>query len=108
MTVGPATTLEEISARLRPFFDACGVLKAIVFGSYARHSQTRRSDLDLALVIDTDRRFLDRYDRVAGIEEYLGGVRAEILIYAPGELEAIAHRPFIRSMLADGVVIYER
>jgi uncharacterized protein len=102
------TTLDEIARRLRPFLEARPVRKAIVFGSWARGTQTRRSDLDLALVVDTQRRFLERYEEVRGIEDLFSGIATELLIYAPGELEAIAHRPFIRTMLAEGVVVYER
>jgi len=100
--------LEEISARLRPFLREKNVLKAIVFGSWARGTNTRRSDLDLAIVLETDRAFLERYQDLRGIEEVLGGLHPEMLIYAPGELEAISHRPFIRSMLTEGITIYER
>jgi predicted nucleotidyltransferase len=105
---GNRPTIESIARRLRPFLVEHDVIKAIVFGSYARGTDTRRSDLDLALVMETDRRFLDRYDQIQGIERLLPNVHAEILIYAPGELEAISHRPFIRSMLSEGVVVYER
>lgn len=100
--------IDEIAAQLRPFLERAGVLKAIVFGSWARGTNTRRSDLDLALVIETDRRFLDRYAHVRGIESVLPGIHLELLIYAPGELESIAHRPFIRDMLSQGKVIHER
>jgi uncharacterized protein len=93
---------------LRPFLEARAVRRAIVFGSYARGTQTKHSDLDLALIMDTDKRFLERSDGVSGIEDLVPGVPMELLIYARGELEAIAHRPFIRSLLTEGVVIYER
>lgn len=101
-------TLSDLRRRLTPFLRGRGVRKAIVFGSFARGTQTRRSDLDLALVIDTEARFLDRYEAVRGIERYLGGLHAELLIYAPGELESLVHRPFIERILTEGQVIYER
>jgi predicted nucleotidyltransferase len=100
--------LEAIRTRLRPFLESHGVLKAIVFGSYAWGVPSRRSDLDLALVIDTDRRFFERYDQVAGIHAVIPGLPLEMLIYKPGEMEAISHRRFIRRILDEGVVIYER
>jgi predicted nucleotidyltransferase len=86
---GQAPSVEDIARRLRPFLQGRNVLKAIVFGSYARGTNTRRSDLDLALIVETNSRFLE-------------------LIYAPGELEAISHRPFIRTLMEEGIVIYER
>lgn len=52
----------EIGERLRPILRRRGIRRAIVFGSVARGEATRRSDLDLILVWETERRFLDRYD----------------------------------------------
>jgi hypothetical protein len=89
--------IDEIARRLKPFLEGKGVLKAIVFGSWAP-----------ALVVNTERRFLDRYEHVRSIEDVLPGIHVEMLIYAPGELEAIAHRPFIRDLLNQGKVIHER
>lgn len=101
-------SVKGIAARLRPFFREKNVVKAIVFGSWARGTNTRRSDLDLAVIIPTERAFLDRRRELHGIDELLGGLHPELLIYAPGELEAISHRPFIRRMLSEGITIYER
>ncbi len=103
-----AVALEDVRRRLRPFLERKRVLKAIVFGSWARGTNTRRSDLDLAIVMETARPFLERRQDLEGIDEALSGLRPEIMIYAPGELEAIAHRPFIRSLLSEGVTLYER
>lgn len=52
----------EIGARLRPVLEKRRVLRAIVFGSFARGEVSRHSDLDLILIQETDKRFLDRYD----------------------------------------------
>ena len=101
-------SLAELQASLRKFFESRAVRKAIVFGSYARGTQTRRSDLDIALIMDTDKRFLDRYQGILGLREAAGGVPVEALVYAPGEIEAISDRPFVRRLLREGVVIYER
>jgi predicted nucleotidyltransferase len=101
----PSPSVEEIGTRLKPFLRKKNVLKAIVFGSWARGTNTRRSDLDLAIVLETDRAFLDRYRELRGIEEVLDGLHPEMLIYAPGELEAISHRPFIRRLLSEGITI---
>jgi predicted nucleotidyltransferase len=67
-TTRPSPSVEEIGNRLRPFFRERNVLKAIVFGSWARGTNTRRSDLDLAIVLDTDRTFLERHLDLRGIE----------------------------------------
>ncbi len=64
--------------------------------------------MDLALVIETKARFFDRYQEIMGVEDFLGGLHADIIVYAPGELESLSHRPFIRQLLKEGKVIYER
>lgn len=100
--------LRQLRARILPVLRKYHLKKAIVFGSLARGEGTRRSDLDIILVQQTDKRFLDRYE---GILSDLGGVVSgrdiDVLIYTPEELESISHRPFITSALRDWKVIYE-
>ena len=99
-------SVEEIGRRLGPFFEKHNIIRAVVFGSYARSTEDRKSDLDLILVQRTDKRFLDRYDDLVDIHDYLGGVQADLLIYTPEELERMSSRPFIRSALEEGITIY--
>ena len=81
-------SLDQIRPRLAAF---C----AIVFGSYARPCD------------DTQKRFLDRYDDVKAIHDHVPDVHVEMLIYTEDELRAIAHRPFMRRILREGIVIHE-
>lgn len=101
-------SVEEIKQTLCPFFETHKVLKAIIFGSFARNTATKRSDLDLALVVDTDKRWIERYDEVQGIEHLLGSLHIDMLIFSPGELEQISHRRFVQNIFNEGIVIYER
>lgn len=82
--------------------------KAILFGSYARGTATKRSDVDLIFVEDTTEPFLKRLDRYQYplSDRFGGGV--ETLVYTPAELESIAHRPFIQRALREGITLYER
>ncbi|MDD9985638.1 MAG: nucleotidyltransferase domain-containing protein [Spirochaetaceae bacterium] len=100
-------SLDQIRPRLAEFCAGHGIRRAIAFGSFARGTQTRRSDLDLVIVMDTKKRFLDRYDEVNAIHDEVPGVHVEMLIYTEDELRAIAHRPFMRQILREGVVVYE-
>lgn len=59
--------LQALAERLRPIFAEFGIQKAIVFGSLARGEASRRSDLDLIVLWETEQRFLDRYDVVLRI-----------------------------------------
>ena len=99
--------LDEIAERLRPIFEQRRVQRAIVFGSLARGQATRRSDLDLIVVMDTDKRFLDRYDDLLlPIARAVPERAVDLLIYTPQELERIAHRFFIATALREGKIIY--
>lgn len=99
--------LEEIKKMLSPIFKKYKIKRAIVFGSYAKGEESSRSDLDLVLIQDTDKRFFDRYEGIySEILNKIGG-ELDLLIYTPNELEKIAHRKFIRHIIKEGKVIYE-
>jgi len=74
----------------------------MVFGSMARASKTRKSDLDLMIIKETGKRFFDRYDEFDEIFELIKDRAIDILIYTPEELENISHRPFINKMIIKG------
>ncbi len=100
--------LSRIAERLRPIFQAHRVRRAIVFGSLARGETSRRSDLDLIVVMDTDARFLDRYDLLlAPIVRAVPERVVDLLIYTPEELERLVSRRFIAIALREGKTIYE-
>lgn len=100
--------LKEISALLEPIFEKYGILRAVVFGSLARGESTRRSDLDLMLVQETDKRFLDRYDGIFNdITDVVRGRDVDLLIYTPEELAGMSNRAFIKRILKEGIPIYE-
>jgi predicted nucleotidyltransferase len=100
--------LDALTAALRPVFEKHRIRRAIVFGSFARGDVTRRSDVDLLVVQETDKRFIDRYagllDDVVGAA---GGRAVDLLVYTPAELESLSGRPFVKRILRAGVTIYE-
>ncbi len=85
------------------------MVKAVLFGSFARGTQSRHSDIDLMLIQKTDRRFLDRYNELyPEIMRLFRGRGVDLLIYTPEEIAAISHRKFIQTILQKGVTIYEQ
>ena len=62
----------------------------------------------MILIMDTNERFFKRYDTLEDIYDYLKGLPVDILVYTPKELRQIAHRPFIKKALKEGIVIYEQ
>jgi predicted nucleotidyltransferase len=108
--VGTSMTPKEfdrIKKKLAPVFKQKVVRKAILFGSYAGSSETKRSDLDIMIILDTKKRFFSRYDEFNEIFELIKDKAIDLLIYTPEELENISHRPFIRKIIEEGRVIYE-
>jgi predicted nucleotidyltransferase len=100
--------LENLAGRLRPIFEKYHVRRAIVFGSFARGEASRRSDVDLLLVQETDRRFLERYDGLLReITQAVSGRDVDLLIYTPQELTQLAHRPIVAAALREGITLYE-
>jgi predicted nucleotidyltransferase len=101
------TDIEYIADLLRPVFEQTGVEKALIFGSYSRHMETRKSDIDLMIIVETEKRFFDRYDDFNDIYDRLRGTDVDLLIYTPDELDKISHRPFIQKILDEGYPVYE-
>lgn len=101
-------SLDEVSSAILPCLQKSNVLKAIVFGSYARKNESSRSDLDLILVMRTTKPFFERYEGVLSrLYEAVRGVDIDVLIYTPEELEFMRDRKFIQTIIKEGVCIYE-
>jgi len=59
------------------------------------------------IIMESEKRFFDRYDAFDEIIEIMKGTTVDLLIYTPKELESIAHRRFIKGILSEGKTIYE-
>jgi len=105
MVLDPPT----VGRLVRPALERHGIVKAILFGSIATGRAGPRSDVDLILIAETDKRFFDRYEGLLrDLYVAIPGRDIDVLVYTVEELTAIEHRPFIRRALAEGQVIYER
>ncbi len=82
--------------------------RIILFGSVARDTVGEWSDLDLLIVKETAKPFLDRLTEVALLCRAPVGI--DYLVYTPDELTEMVERgnPFILQALAEGRVVYER
>jgi len=100
--------LIRIQSLLDPIFEKNKVQQVVLFGSSARRTETQKSDLDLMIVMESDQRFFDRFDAFDEIYDLLKGRDLDLLIYTPEELKRISDRPFIRSLLKEGQIIYEQ
>ncbi len=102
-----ALTIDKLKSILTPLFVKKGVIKAVVFGSFARKTDSRKSDLDLMIIVETNKRFFERYETFNEIFEVIRGPAIDMLIYTPEELKNISHRVFIQRILKEGLTIYE-
>lgn len=100
--------ISKIQSLLSPIFEKNKVKQVVLFGSAARRTETRRSDLDLMIIMESDKRFFDRFDDFNDIFYLLKGQALDLLIYTPEELKRISDRPFIHSLLKEGQLIYEQ
>ena len=91
-----------------PVFERYGILKAVVFGSVARGEPSPHSDVDLILVQNTTKRFLDRYEGIHfDLNMAIPHTTVDVFIYTPEEMERMQRRRFIAAALREGKVIYE-
>lgn len=100
-------TIDEIRSSLAPICAARNVERAYLFGSYARGTQDSHSDIDLLIVKPTNERFLDRFSEFADIYRALRGTAVDMLVYTPEELTRNAGRTFVRTIIREGVLVYE-
>ena len=82
--------------------------RIVLFGSLATGDVGPWSDIDLVVVKETDRRFLDRTREVLQLLKPTVGV--DILVYTPAEFEQLTQqRAFVRDeIVAKGKVLYEQ
>ena len=91
-----------IAARLA----ALHVEKVSLFGSYARGSADLFSDLDILVIMNTDKPFIERSGEIHSLLAL--SVDADVLCYTPEEFRRMRDTPFIKKILKDEVVLYEK
>lgn len=102
-------SLEELAERARRPLEEAGAERAVVFGSFARGVADGFSDLDLAVVLETDLPRLERGRRLAALIDALP-VGVDLLVYTPEEYErGLRERRGVFDAIArEGVTIYAR
>lgn len=87
-------TSEEVCTRLRSVIGTFSIRGIILFGSFARGTQTWNSDLDLIIIVDDNRRFLDRYGEILPmLHKLLRPHPVAPLIYNQQEFDRLRERP---------------
>lgn len=89
---------DKISSEYRP-------QRIILFGSHARGTADKWSDIDLLIIKQTKDRY---FDRVKKVRKAIPGLPADILVYTPNELEKSKNTFFMQEVLEEGKTLYER
>ena len=82
------------------------VEKISLFGSYARGRSDLFTDLDILVIMKTEKSFVDRLKEIYPLLSL--PVDADILCYTPEEVERLKKRGFLKRILAEEVVLYEK
>ena len=95
--------LQKIVAALRPYRPK----KVILFGSFARGDYHGLSDLDLLVIKETRKKFVDRIGEVLQLCD--SRIPVEPLIYTPAEVDQLLMEgnSLIRQALKEGRVLYD-
>ena len=104
---GMLLNVEDVKARLHKLFIGKDVIKAYLFGSLSRGTASKKSDIDILIVKETSKRFLDRFDEFNEIYTVLDGCAVDLLVYTPDEFRRNSHRLFLKRIVSEGVLIYE-
>jgi len=82
------------------------VEKISLFGSYARGRADLFSDLDILVIMQTDRPFIERAGEIHSLLNL--PVDADVICYTPEEFRRMRDTAFVRKILEDEVVLYEK
>jgi len=84
--------------------------KIILFGSYGTDKYSYTSDIDLLIVKETEKRFVDRVVELIRLirDRFESKYPVEPLIYTPDEFKRAKNinSSFIRDILSNGIVLY--
>jgi predicted nucleotidyltransferase len=105
----PVLTPPVLQEIVRRIVKAVNPSKIILFGSYAYGIPHMDSDIDILVIMDTDR---PRHKRAVAINQALAGllIPKDILVYTPAEINDWKDVPqaFITQVLKKGVVVYDK
>jgi len=77
-----------------------------IFGSTVDQNPDLFSDLDVLIIMDSEKPFLDRLKEIYSLLAL--PVDADILWYTPQEFNRIKHRGFFKTILKKEKVLYEK
>ena len=82
------------------------IQKVISFGSYAQGRRDLFTDIDLIVIMDTEKDFLQRTGYLYQLLQR--NVDMDLLVYTPHEFQEMQERGFLHNAIENGQVIYEK
>ena len=98
---------EELKKTIVSSYKKLNPVKIILFGSWCRDEEDKYSDVDIIVIYETKKRFLDRLKELYLMWDI--PVAFDILAYTPKEFDKMLKEknPFIETINREGEVIYE-
>jgi len=98
---------EELKKAIVSSYKKINPVKIILFGSWCRDEEDKYSDVDIIVIYETKKRFLDRLKELYLMWDI--PVAFDILAYTPVEFEEMLKEKnsFIKKINKEGEVIYE-
>jgi uncharacterized protein len=109
LAAGPAAmSTDALVRRVQQYLAGTGVIRAILFGSYARGEADAASDLDLILIEETSLPFLERGRQHLPLFRLGPGV--DLLVYTPQEFDELTRQgnPLLKQATAEGITVHAR
>lgn len=97
--------LEIKCNQLKEYCKTHDVIQAILFGSQARGTATKKSDFDIIIIYNTKKNYFERYKDFSEVYSFFDN-HLDLLIYTPEEWEKIKRRKFFIRAYQEGVKIY--
>ena len=100
---------EDIKKAMLPVLEKGGARRAILFGSYARGEANQYSDIDLIIIAESERPFIERFKDFPALRHVSPVKAMDIIVYTPSEFQRMQAEEnlFISRALKEGESIYE-
>lgn len=104
-----ALAINDIKKALAPVLEKGGARRAILFGSYARGDADQWSDMDLIIIAESTRPFIERFKDFASLRQVSPVKALDIIVYTPNEFQKMQTEgnPFVCRAVEEGEIIYE-
>lgn len=109
MAVNVPILQEELNRISKKIIEMCKPEKIIMFGSLAAGNAEEYSDIDLAVVMDTDLRFVERILHLVELTD--PQVPVDFMVYTPKEFQQMIEEDNLfltEEVLKKGVILYDR